>query len=285
MKKITILFLMGLLVGQGILSADSYFAAKEGKISYFKIGSGVRNVILIPGIGDTKENYSELAEILSHNAVVYGMDLRGMGGSDVGFSSYGPEETGKDIVAFIRENKLTNVSIISNSMSAASAVYAASELPKEVEEIVLTGPFVREGEGLNWFMKLLINGMFRGPWGASAWKSYYQSLYPNFKPSDLESHSDFLKQNLKEEGRLSALRSMLFAEKKECESRIKSVKSKVLILMGSEDPDFPNPEEEAKWIASEMNASYVMYPGAGHYPYKEDPSKTADLVRQIWQKK
>ncbi|BDA79561.1 hydrolase [Leptospira kobayashii] len=280
------LIILGLFFVPSLLFATSFsFPGNEGAISYFKMGSGARNIILVPGIGDTKENYLELAQILAKDATVYGMDLRGMGGSDTGFSSYGPEETGKDIVRFIEENHLTRVTVISNSMSAASAVYSAAELPKQIEAIVLTGPFVRDGEGIGWFMKLIIGGMFRGPWGAGAWKSYYQSLYPKNKPVDLEEHSEFLKSNLKEEGRLSALRSMLFAGKGDCEKRIANVKSKVLVIMGTDDPDFEDPEKEAKWIAEQMKAEYVMFENAGHYPYKEDPERTAGLVKAIWQKK
>jgi len=280
------LTLGGLFLIPSLLFATNLsFPGKEGAISYFKMGSGVKNILLVPGIGDTKENYLELAGVLAKEGTIYGMDLRGMGGSDTSFSSYGPEETGKDIVRFIEENHLTHVTIISNSMSAASSVYAAVELPEKIETIVLTGPFVRDGEGMNWFVKLAISGMFRGPWGAAAWKSYYQSLYPKNKPSDLEEHSEFLKSNLKEDGRLSALRSMLFAGKGECEKRIGEVKSKVLVLMGTDDPDFENPEAEAKWIAEQMKGEYVMFEGAGHYPYKESPQRTADLVKKIWQKK
>ncbi|TGN14407.1 alpha/beta fold hydrolase [Leptospira ilyithenensis] len=278
--------LLGLIFMPDLLFATNLsFPGKEGAIAYFKMGSGSRNVILVPGIGDTKENYLELAQILAKDVTVYGMDLRGMGGSDTSFSSYGPEETGKDIVRFIQENHLTHVTVISNSMSAASAVYSAAELPEQIEAIVLTGPFVRDGEGMGWFMKLVVSGMFRGPWGAGAWKSYYQSLYPKNKPADLEEHSEFIKSNLQEEGRLSALRSMLFAGKGNCEQRIGNVKSKVLVLMGTDDPDFENPEEEAIWIAKQTKADYVMFENAGHYPYKEDPKRTADLVKEIWQKK
>jgi len=54
---------------------------------------------LAPSLGDVKEEYRHLAPILcdgGKNSVV-SVDLRGMGESDVGFSSYEVDDTGRDL--------------------------------------------------------------------------------------------------------------------------------------------------------------------------------------------
>jgi pimeloyl-ACP methyl ester carboxylesterase len=48
--------------------------------------------------------------------------------------------------------------------------------------------------------------------------------------------------------------------------------------MGEKDPDFPDPKEEAEWIARRLDGEVVMVPDAGHYPQSQRPDLTADAV-------
>jgi pimeloyl-ACP methyl ester carboxylesterase len=45
----------------------------------------------------------------------------------------------------------------------------------------------------------------------------------------------------------------------------------VLVVMGELDPDFPNPAEEASWIAERLGGDVLMVPEAGHYPQSQRP--------------
>lgn len=263
----------------------SYFQTSEGRIAYLETGKGKRNLILLPGIGDRKESYAELAFLLEKDNTVYRFDLRGMGESDVSFSSYGPKETAEDILEFIREKDLKNVYIIANSMTAASAVYIRSKEKNRVHGLLLSGPFVRDKESLSFGMKTLIHLAFRGPWGPSAWASFYESLFPVHPPKDLKERSEKLKTNLTEEGRMAAVRSMMFAAKKECEEALPFASGNVIVVMGSKDPDFASPEEEAQWIAKTLDGSVKIYEDSGHYPFVEDPTRFSSDVKLLWQKK
>ncbi len=48
--------------------------------------------------------------------------------------------------------------------------------------------------------------------------------------------------------------------------------------MGGKDPDFKNPEAEARWVAEHLNGKYEMMPEAGHYPHAEMPDRFGELV-------
>ncbi|TGL87255.1 alpha/beta hydrolase [Leptospira congkakensis] len=263
----------------------SYFQTRDGRIAYSQLGKGKRNLILLPGIGDRKESYAELAKLLAKDNSVYSFDLRGIGESDVSFPSYGPKETAEDILAFIQEKDLQNVYIIGNSMTAASAVYIRSKEKNRVLGLALSGPFVRDKGPLSFGMKTLMQLVFRGPWGASAWVSFYESLFPVNPPKDLKERSEKLKINLKEEGRMAAVRSMLLAPKTECEAALPLAASNVIVIMGSKDPDFDSPEEEARWIAKTLDGSVKIYEGVGHYPFVEEPTKFYSDIQLLWQKK
>jgi hypothetical protein len=53
--------------------------------------------------------------------------------------------------------------------------------------------------------------------------------------------------------------------------------------MGSQDPDFKNPEAEAKWVAEHLKAEYRMIETAGHYPHAEMPDVTGPLMLKFIQ--
>ena len=51
-----------------------------------------------------------------------------------------------------------------------------------------------------------------------------------------------------------------------------------LVIMGTKDPDFPDPAAEAKYIADQTSGRLELIEGAGHYPQTEMPEVTAPLV-------
>jgi len=51
-----------------------------------------------------------------------------------------------------------------------------------------------------------------------------------------------------------------------------------MVVMGEQDPDFPDPRAEADWIARALHAQVVMVPEAGHYPQSQQPDITTGAV-------
>ena len=76
---------------------------------------------------------------------------------------------------------------------------------------------------------------------------------------------------------------MLHASKRASEERIPSVNQPSLVIMGSRDPDFKNPETEAKWIAENLKTKYTMIENAGHYPHAEMPEVAGPLMLKFIQ--
>jgi pimeloyl-ACP methyl ester carboxylesterase len=77
---------------------------------------------------------------------------------------------------------------------------------------------------------------------------------------------------------MAALRAMFGADVSECEARMPSVATPALVIMGSRDPDFPDPAAEAELIAGRLRGDVVMIDGAGHYPQAEFPEATAEAI-------
>ena len=64
-------------------------------------------------------------------------------------------------------------------------------------------------------------------------------------------------------------------------AQLANVRCPVLVVMGRNDSDFPDPEAEATAIVGLLPAGlgrYEMIEGAGHYPHAQYPQQVADAI-------
>jgi pimeloyl-ACP methyl ester carboxylesterase len=204
------------------------------------------------------------------------MDVRGHGETSTQWDDFSVAGVGEDILALIRELNDGPAIIIGTSMGGGAAIWAAVEAPELVRGMIMIDPFV-DGDG-NKFLVTLLSIMFARPWGPSMWMKYYSSLYPTRKPADFAEYSSALHANIQQRGRMEAVVEMLRASKRASGERMPKVTQPALILMGSKDPDFKNPEAEAKRVAEAVRGSYKIIENAGHYPHAEMPEIAAPLI-------
>jgi len=258
-----------------------FLEQQDGKIAFDDTGSGPL-VVCVPSMGDVRLEYRFLApQLVSAGYRVITMDVRGHGETSASWPDYSVGAVGSDLVALIRSLDAGPAIIIGDSMAAGAAVWAAAEAPQWVAGLVLMDPFVRgETSGQS---RLLYSTLFSRPWGPAMWLKYYSSLYPTRKPDDFKAYCATLRSNLAEPGRMEALQKMLVASKAASEQRLPLVTAPVLVIMGSKDPDFKEPEAEAQRVAKSLRATYEMVPGAGHYPHAELPEVTGPLILSFLQ--
>ena len=248
----------------------------EGKIGYDVAGTGPL-VVLVPGMGDLRSAYRFLAPTLRNSGFrVACTDLRGHGDSDPTFASYGDVETAGDIVGLIEELGTPAV-IVGNSMAAGAAVLVAADRPDLVAGLVLVGPFVRNGKTSR-PQRILLRVAMARLWAAASWKSYMPKLYAGQRPADFDDHRTKVVASIRRPGYAKAFSLTTRTNHDPAEARLGDVSSPAVVIMGQRDPDFPDPFEEATWIAEALNASVVMAPESGHYPQSQQPELTADAV-------
>lgn len=253
-----------------------YMTHQSGRIAYDVAGAGPL-VLCAPSMGDVRAEYRFLTPLLvAAGYRVVTMDLRGLGESSTQWDDFSVAGVGSDMLALIRHLDSGAAVIVGTSMAAGAAVWAAAEAPELVTGLVLIGPFVRgETSTTN---ALLYSLLFNRLWGVRAWRWYYSTLYPSRKPADFAAYITALEANLKEPGRLEALQAMMRASKAASAERVGGVMAPTLVVMGSKDPDFPDPKAEAQWVADAVRGRYVMVDGAGHYPHAEMPEVTTPLI-------
>ncbi|MGD8862200.1 MAG: alpha/beta hydrolase [Myxococcales bacterium] len=248
-----------------------------GMLGYDDQGSG-KLVILVPGLGDLRQEYRFLVpRLVAAGYRVVSIDLRGHGDSSVDWSSYSRKSGGADLLALIAHLDAGPAIIVGNSFAAAPAVWAAAERPAAVAAMVLIGPFVLPQPDKP-LQRMLIRLLFSGPWKVRAWAWYYGTLFPSRKPDDFAEYVAGLRSNLAQPGRFDAVLAMMLSSEPDIAERLPAVKAPVLVMMGTRDPDFSDPADEARRLAERLHAEVSMIDGAGHYPQSEMPDEAAQSI-------
>jgi pimeloyl-ACP methyl ester carboxylesterase len=251
----------------------------DGQISYDDSGGDGPLVIAAPGMGDSRMVYRHIAPTLMAAGVrLVTMDLRGIGESTVDWDDYSDAAVASDYLALIDELAAGPAVLVGNSLSCSSAIIAATDAPENVAGVVIIGPYVRDIPQKLW-QKAAFHAMLTPPWGRGAWISYYRKqMYPGPKPADHDEYVDALSKNLSEPGRYASFRSLAFNSHAESGKRLADVTQPVLVIMGTADPDFPDPEAEATALGEILNADVILSEGSGHYPQADKPATVAPPV-------
>lgn len=251
-----------------------YLDRGEGQVAYDDTGGSGPLVLLAPGMGDVRALYRFLTpQLVAAGYRVVTMDVRGHGETSARWPDYSPEAVGDDMVALLTALDGGPAVVVGESYTPSSAIWAAAEAPDLVTGIVLCAPFIREVK-LNPVMRMLSELIGRSP---LLWTNFfYPSLYPTNRPPDFDAYRKALRANLREPGRMAAVRAMVTASKSRANARLADVACPVLVIMGTKDPDFPDPAAEARLGAdSATDGTVVMINDAGHYPPAEMPEATA----------
>jgi pimeloyl-ACP methyl ester carboxylesterase len=265
-----------------------YLDVAGGRIAYEVIGHGPL-VVLSPGIGDTRGTYRFLAPLIANAGYrVASVDLRGHGESSTGWDSYSRTDTASDLMEVVR--KLGGpAAIVGQSFSGGSATIAAATNPDLVSAIVEIAPATRP-------MSISVSGLLRNAHHRRAvfllvrfllagsvktWSKYIDVAYPGRKPADWDTWLAALLANLREPGRIKAAQKMGGSNVADAAAQLANVGCLALVVMGRNDPDWPDPEAEAAAIVGLLPAGlgrYVMIENAGHYPHAQYPQQVAASV-------
>lgn len=234
-------------------------------------------VVCAPGMGDTRASYRHLRPLLTAAGYrVVTMDLRGEGESTAKWDDYSTPAMAAELVALVRRLDAGPALLISNSYTGGPSFLAAAQAPELFTALALTSPFARLQPPLSPILKVAMSAVGHL---TVAWTMYWTTLFPTRKPADFAEARKALAANLREPGRMAALRGMMAANQSPGEAAAPRVTCPVLVVMGSKDPDFKDPAAEGTAVAGLVpNGRLHVVEGAGHYPAAEFPQETADVV-------
>ncbi len=261
------------------LSATLRLHSQQGSIAYDDTGGSGPMVVAIPGMGDLRGEYRYLTpQLAAAGYRVVTLDVRGHGASSIVWDDYSAHAIGRDVLALLKHLGQEKAVVIGNSFSAGAALWAAKDAPEAVSAVVMIGPVLRDAKNLPWYIRAILAIGLGGPWRVNFWLMYWTSLFPSRKPADFKSYKAALGANLREPGRMKALKTMVYLSKADTEAMLAPTGLPTLVVMGTKDADFPNPAEEAAWVAGKTGARVLLMEGAGHYPQTEMPEQCGPAI-------
>ena len=265
-----------------------FLDVEGGRIGYDVTGQGPL-IVLSPGIGDLRQAYRFLAPQLARAGYrVAAADLRGHGESSIGsWASISRTDVAGDQLALIRHLGGPAV-IVGHSISGGAATIAAAQAPDLVSAIVEINPFTRVPKvdlgALLRVRRYRRGGELMGGTQAfhslKLWLRYLDLAYPS-KPADWADYTAALRAKLTEPGRMAEFMKTGKTTPADAAAQLPNVRCPALIIMGTEDPDFPDPRAEGEAIAAALRAglgTVETIDGAGHYPHAQCPDEVAALV-------
>jgi pimeloyl-ACP methyl ester carboxylesterase len=259
-----------------------------GRIAYEVTGEGPL-IVLSHGIGDRRQVFRFLAPELARAGFrVAAADMRGHGESSTGdWKSISRTDVAGDLVALIGHLGGPAV-IVGHSLSGGAATIAAATAPDLVSGIVEVCPFTRKVEySLGGLLRtrryrrgtLLMTGVLLGR-SLKAWMSYLDLAYPQ-KPADYAAYMTALRAKLSEPGRMAEFLKTMKTSPADAGDALPRISCPALVIMGTEDPDWADPQAEAEGIVAAMPAglgAVAMVRGSGHYPHAGSPDEVAVLT-------
>lgn len=257
-------------------STVSVITRPGGAVAYEVAGDGPL-IVCVPGIGELRSSYRFVAPMVVADGYRVAMtDLRGTGDSSAGFDDYGDEATASDVIALIEELGGPAI-IVGNSLGGGAAVIAAAQRPELVSGLVLVGAYARDPK-VSRLIRVELRIIAARPWVAAVWNAYVPKLYAGRKPADFTQYRKAKHAAMKQPGHARAFSVVLRASHRAAEEALPAVTAPTLVVMGELDPDWPNPNAEARWLADRLNGDVLMVPDAGHYPQAQQPEAVGRAI-------
>lgn len=266
----------------------SYMEIPGGRIAYEVSGDGPL-VVLSHGIGDLRQSFRFLAPLLvAAGYRVACPDMRGHGDSSIGWSSISRSDVAEDLTALIRHLGAGPAVLVGQSLSGGAATIAAARSPQLVTAVVEINPFTRVPKtDLRAMMRVrryrrggLLMGGVIGLRSMRMWFRYLDVAYPT-KPKDWIPYTGLLRGKLSRPGRMDQFLKTVATNGADAQAELPNVHCPTLIIMGSEDPDYPDPVAEGEAIVAALPAgvgTLEVIQGGGHYLHAECADEVAGLI-------
>ena len=276
------------------MTTHERFILEDGSYIRFKKSGSGKPLILLHTIRNRLEYFDQITPLLENFYTVYALDLPGFGDSPVNkATNYDQSYMTQAVVGFVKNNKLSKLTLAGESIGGVLCATVAMMLPKQVEKIFVFNPYDYDtvfGEGVRranlfarliiWHMslpvlgslfaalenRLIIWGIFRGGvFNKKAITSKYLTLLSSSirKPGNIY-HTRNVFQNFK---------SWTSAKKRYQELKIPST-----LVYGDHDWSTTKERSDSRALMNPKN--YIELVNTGHFSFLEAPESVADIIKQ-----
>jgi len=271
------------------------FSGADGTtLAYHLAGEGAPLICLPGGPMQASAYLGDLGGLATHGALVR-LDLRGTGDSAVPEdpATYRCDRQVDDVEALRAHLGLERIDLFGHSAGGTLAILYAIRYPDRVRRLVLAAPSPRPaGLEITDADRREVAEQRRGePWFAPAWAAFERIWAGDRTAADWAAITPF------SHGRWDAAREALAAEESAqrndeaaaayyadgaldppaVRAALTTLRAPVLLVSGELDVGLP-PKCAAEYAGCFRRAELIAQPGAGHYPWLDDPDGFAQTV-------
>ncbi len=252
-----------------------YYNKNTHSIYYEKFGNGGKNILILPGWGDTRETFRLMIENLKLNYTVYIFDYPGFGRSifpDEDLTIYDYTNIIRD---FIKDENIQNPTIISHSFGGRIATLMAGYYKDNIDKLILIDAAgIKRGKNIFKLIKQTTYKLLRKLQVIVPKKKrnlYIKRLINAFGSSDYKTLGDDMRKTFKN------------VINEDLRYYIKNIDVKTLIIWGKKDKD--TPFKDAKYMKNNIEDSLlVTLKDAGHFSYLNYPTLVNKIINDFLKK-
>ncbi|GAB6107602.1 alpha/beta fold hydrolase [Fusibacter bizertensis] len=246
----------------------SIYEYESLKINYMRKGSG-KPIVLLHGWGTSLETFMPLFNDLSKSYDVTVLDFPGFGESSEPTTPWDLDDYAKMTMHFIEAMGIKMPSLLGHSFGGRVSIKLSQLMPLS-QIILVNSAGIKPKRKANYFIRVYGYKLFRTvaslpffKWLLKEPLEAYRELYSS---SDYKQASPIMKQVLSK------------VVNEDLKSILPNITSPVLLVWG--DQDTSTPLEDAKIMESLIpDSGLVVFEGAGHFSYVEQPSRFLTIIK------
>ena len=274
------------------MTTHERFILEDGSYIRFKKSGSGKPLILLHTIRNRLEYFDQITPLLENFYTVYALDLPGFGDSPVNkATNYDQSYMTKAVVDFVKNNKLSKLTLAGESIGGVLCATVAMMLPKQVEKIFVFNPYDYDtnfGEGVrraNLFARFIIWNMslpFFGNFFAALenrlilWLIFRGGVYN--KKAITYKYVSQLSTSTRKPGNVYHIRNVFlnFRSWTEAKKQYKKLSTPITLVYGEHDWSSPKERSESRALLNPK--TYVELKNVGHFSFLEAPEKVAEII-------
>jgi pimeloyl-ACP methyl ester carboxylesterase len=237
------------------------FCVNDFTIYYEKYGTKNKNILILPGWGDTRNTFRYLIDVLMNDYTIYIMDYPGFGNSPFPNSDLNITDYSDLIYNFILSNNIDNPTIIAHSFGGRIVIDLFKRFSLDIKNLILIDiAGIKPKKSLFRKIKEKTYKLLKniGFWLPRKFKNYYlEKLIKIFGSSDYSKLSPNIRKTF--------INIVNFDQRED----IKYINKDTLIIWGELDKDVPL--KDGYFINKSIKDSgIIVIPKSGHFPHLDN---------------
>lgn len=238
------------------------------KINYLRKGSG-KSIVLLHGWGASLDTFMSLFEDLSKSYDVTLLDFPGFGKSSEPSTPWNLDDYAKMTMNFMAALSIKNPTLLGHSFGGRVSI-KLSQLMAINQIILVNSAGIKPKRKSSYFVRVYGYKLFKTvaslPFFKWLLKEPLEAYREIYSSSDYKQASPIMKQVLSK------------VVNEDLKSILPKINSPVLLIWG--DQDTSTPIEDAKVMESLIpDSGLVVFEGAGHFSYLEQPARFLTIIK------